>query len=229
MLQRPYLRKGFAPDRCSPLVIIKLVPLQNRVTPLGEIVSTPERGGVYGNRGCIHDATGTIVRRQATTRWIACRLSFRGWYRSPVPRPGKYTGLFFLDDASAFAAGHRPCALCRREDYNRVRDVLALPGADAIDALLDRQRNGTRSATAVASLPDGAFVLHDDAPHLVLGGALKRWSFGGYGPAFTFAGRLPVVTPAALVEVLRTGWKPVVPFIGPDVTEDGSPAPGEPR
>ncbi len=205
------------------------MPLRNRVTPLGEIEATPERGLVYGNRGCIHDASGRIVRRQATRRWIACRLAFRGWYRSPVPQPGKYTGLFFLDDATAFAAGHRPCALCRREDYNRVRDVLGLAGADAIDALLDRQRNGARPETELASLPDGAFVLHDAAPHLVLGGRLKRWSFGGYGPSLEAHGRFSLVTPAALVEVLRAGWTPVVPFIGPDRAEDGPRGPGGPK
>jgi hypothetical protein len=143
-----------------------------------------------------------------------------------VPQPGKYTGLFFLDDATALAAGHRPCALCRRDDYNRVRDVLGLRGADEIDAVLDRQRSGSRPTAAVSSLPDGAFVLRDEQPHLVLGGALKRWSFGGYGPAFDVRGSLPVITPGALVEVLLAGWEPLVPFIGPDAVEDGSPGPG---
>ena len=117
------------------------VPLQNRVTPLSELIATPERGLVYGNRGCLHDAEGRIRRLQATRRWIGCRLEFKGWHRSPLLRPGKFTELFFLDEATAFAAGHRPCALCRREDYNRFLDDLsARTGADTVDLRLDAER-----------------------------------------------------------------------------------------
>src|SRR5688500_13555580 len=89
------------------------MPLQNRVTPFGDLVATPERGLVYGNRGCLHDDEGRLRRRYVTRRWIACRLEFRGWHRSPLMQPGRFTELFFLDEATAFAAGHRPCALCR--------------------------------------------------------------------------------------------------------------------
>ena len=92
------------------------MPLQNRVTPLGELVAATERGLVYGNRGCLHDEDGRIRRSYAGKRWIACRLEFRGWLRRPLLQPGKFTELFFLDEATAFAAGHRPCALCRRAD-----------------------------------------------------------------------------------------------------------------
>jgi len=95
------------------------MPLQNRVTPLGELIADPARGLVYGNRGCLHDDRGEIRRRYATRRWIACRLEFKGWHRTALMQPGKFTELFFLDEATAFAAGHRPCALCRREDYRR--------------------------------------------------------------------------------------------------------------
>ena len=94
--------------------------LQNRVTPLGELIADPARGLVYGNRGCLHDAGGRIRRDFAVRRWIACRLEFRGWQRGPMLQPGRFTELFFLDEATALAAGHRPCALCRREDYNRL-------------------------------------------------------------------------------------------------------------
>jgi hypothetical protein len=189
------------------------MPLRNRVTPLGEIVAVPERGLVYGNRGCLHDASGRIVRRQATRRWIACRLEFRGRYRPPAPQPGRYTGLFFLDDATALAAGHRPCAECRREDYNRVVEALGLGGADAIDLQLAAERDGRRALADPAELPDGAFVLRDGAPQLVFRGALHPWAHGGYGPPAGFAGPLEVVTPASLVRVLRSGWEPVVPFV----------------
>ena len=99
------------------------MPLQNRVTPFGELVADPARGLVYGNRGCLHDADGHIRRGWATRRWIACRLRFRGWQRHPLLQPGKFTELFFLDDATALAAGHRPCALCRRADYVRLCEL----------------------------------------------------------------------------------------------------------
>ena len=99
------------------------MPLQNRVTPLGELVAEPGRGLVYGNRGCLHDDRGRIRRRYAGRRWIACRLRFRGWHREPLLQPGRFTELFFLDEATAFAAGHRPCALCRREDYVRFGEI----------------------------------------------------------------------------------------------------------
>ena len=115
------------------------VPLQNRVTPLGELIAHPARGLVYGNRGCLHDEHGRIRRRYAVRRWIACRLEFKGWHRQPLLQPGRFTELFFLDEATAFAAGHRPCALCRREDYVRFgaiwRELHGGPaGADAMDA-----------------------------------------------------------------------------------------------
>jgi hypothetical protein len=191
------------------------VPLQNRVTPFGDVVTAPERGLVYGNRGCLHNRDGRIVRRAATRRWIACRLSYRGWHRSPVPQPGKYTGLFFLDDATALAAGHRPCALCRREDYRRVLEIVGARGADDLDDRLEAERAGTRPRAALPSLPDGAFVVHAGAAHLVHGGRLRPWSFGGYGPTVDAEEPLEVLTPASLVEVLRAGWEPLVPFLHP--------------
>src|SRR6185437_3653977 len=109
-----------------------LMPLRNRVTPLGELIATSERGLVYGNRGCLHDEQREIRRFYATRRWIACRLCFLGRRRSPLMAPGRFTELFFLDEATALAAGHRPCALCRRDDYNR---FLALAGATRADEI----------------------------------------------------------------------------------------------
>src|ERR671934_1748758 len=112
--------------------MVRRMPLQNRVTPLSELIADPARGLVYGNRGCLHDDEGRIRRRYATRRWIACRLRFKGWHRQPLLQPGKFTELFFLDEATAFAAGHRPCALCRREDYDRFVAIVGEPGADAV-------------------------------------------------------------------------------------------------
>ena len=188
------------------------MPRQNRVTPLGDLIATPERGLVYGNRGCLHDAEGHIRRRYAGRRWIACRLRFRGWQRGPLMRPGRFTELFFLDEATALAAGHRPCALCRREDYDRIRGPLR---ADALDARLDRERLAPPRPAPVTDLPDGAFVLVDGAPWLVAGGALRRWTPGGYADRAGAPDTAPVLTPPTSLAVLRAGWDPVVPFLHP--------------
>jgi hypothetical protein len=202
------------------------MPLQNRVTPLGELVVDPARGLVYGNRGCLHDAEGRIRRRFAVKRWIACRLEFRGWHRSPLMQPGKFTELFFLDEATAFAAGHRPCALCRREDYERFGELWHERhpdvGADAIDARLHDERvdPSTRAhrlhPVELAGLPDGAFVLHEGAPKLVLAGQLLRWSPAGYvSREARPSGRGLLVTPPSLVSVLHTGWRSRLPLLHP--------------
>jgi hypothetical protein len=204
------------------------VPLQNRVTPLGELVATPARGLVYGNRGCLHDETGRIRRRYNGKRWIACRLQFRGWHRGPLLRPGRFTELFFLDEATAFAAGHRPCALCRRADYDHLVQIWrelhpGALGADAIDAQLHAERvaSGTRAQlhheAPLDELPDGAFVLRDGAPWLVLGSRLLRWTASGYverSPRRSGQQAL-VITPPSLAAVLRTDRQPLVPFLHP--------------
>ena len=118
---RPYGPCGKTPISCGVRgsLVFETMPLQNRVSPLGELIADPARGLVYGNRGCLHDETGRIRRSFAVKRWISCRLEFKGWKRTRLLQPGRFTELFFLDEATAFAAGHRPCALCRREDYDR--------------------------------------------------------------------------------------------------------------
>jgi hypothetical protein len=202
------------------------MPLQNRVTPLGDLVADPARGLVYGNRGCLHDTAGRIRRRYAGKRWIACRLQFRGWHRHPLLQPGRFTELFFLDEATAFAAGHRPCALCRREDYDRFSAIWqelhpGQVGADAMDAQLHAERvaPGTRAqlhhASALDDLPDGAFVLREGVPWLVLGTNLLRWTHAGYvePTARPDDGRAVLITPPSLVGVLRAGWQSDVPFL----------------
>jgi hypothetical protein len=204
------------------------MPLQNRVTPLGELVAHPARGLVYGNRGCLHDAAGRVRVRFPTRRWIACRLEFNGWQRGPLLQPGLFTELFFLDEATAFAAGHRPCALCRREDYNRFSATWQelhpdQVGADAMDAQLQAERmdpetRGRRlHAARLENLPDGAFVLHGGQPRLVLAGRLLAWTPSGYMPPPFRPAAEPVrlITPPSLVHVLRTGWEGVVPLLHP--------------
>ena len=190
------------------------MPFQNRVTPLGGLIATPERGLVYGNRGRLHDADGRIRRDWQLKRWISCRLEFKGRHRKggPMP-PNRYTGLFFLDDATAFAAGHRPCAECRREDYVRFMDLVGEKRADAVDERLHAERLGPKPERAVSSLPDGAFVLQNGAPWLVLGDELLRWTPGGYADRRPASGRAPVITPLSVLPVLATGWNGVVPFL----------------
>ena len=208
------------------------MPLQNRVTPLGELIADPARGLVYGNRGCLHDDAGQIRRRYAGRRWIACRLRFRGWHRIPLLQPGRFTELFFLDDATAMAAGHRACALCRREDYDRLvalwRDLHpGQSGADAIDAQLHGERVAadTRAQrhheAPLESLPDATFVLRAGAPWLVLGGRLLAWTPAGYAERVPRPARglAVVITPPSLVEVLRAGWRGVVPLLHPSASE----------
>ena len=211
-------------------------PLQNRVTPTSELIADPARGLVYGNRGCLHDPTGRIRRRYAGKRWIACRLEFRGWRRRPLLQQGKFTELFFLDEATAFAAGHRPCALCRREDYERFgrlweRQHPGEVGADAIDARLHGERVDPvtraqrRREIPLDGLPDGAFVLEGERPWLVHGSELLAWSPSGY------ASRRPrpsngwamLLTPPSLVEVLRAGWEGVVPLVHPSAHQRPAP------
>ena len=204
------------------------MPLQNRVTPLSELIADPARGLVYGNRGCLHDDAGRIRRRYNGKRWIACRLAFKGWHRGRLLQPGKFTELFFLDEATAFAAGHRPCALCRREDYARFCEAWSelhpgAVGADAIDAQLHGERVDpvTRAhrlhEAAFAGLPDGAFVLEGDAPFLVLGRQLLEWTPPGYaeGRPRPTRGDAVVVTPPSLVEMLRRTPEGAVPRLHP--------------
>jgi hypothetical protein len=207
------------------------LPLQNRVTPLGDLLADPSRGLVYGNRGCLHDASGRIRRRYAGKRWIACRLEFRGWRRSPLVQPGRFTELFFLDEATAFAAGHRPCALCRRDDYNRFsrfweRLHAGQIGAHAIDAQLHGERvdpatrRQARHESELDELPDGSFVLEDGAPYLVLGRRLLEWTPAGYSRRVITRRRGPavLVTPPSLVAVLQAGWHSAVPLLHPSAS-----------
>jgi hypothetical protein len=204
------------------------MPRQNRVTPLGEVIATPERGLVYANRGCIHDQNGKIRDRYPTKRWIACQLEFNARHRAPLMSPGKFTELFFLDEATALAAGHRPCGECRYKDYEHLTAMWAelhpgQDGADAIDDQLDAERRDPRTKqrrfhdAPIDDLPDGTFVLVEHRPHLVRGSHLHAWSPAGYAartdrPADETA---TVITPPSLVALLATDRTPVVPLVHP--------------
>jgi hypothetical protein len=191
------------------------MPLRSRVTPLGELIETPERGLVYGNRGRLHDENRRIRRDYDGRRWIACRLEFRGRRRPEPMPPGRYTGLFFLDDATALAAGHRPCAECRNADYRGYLALADASGADELDSRLHAERLRPRPEREVGTLPDGAFVLVEDAQWLVLDGQLLRWTPGGYTDRRPAAGRAAVLTPPTSLRVLEAGWSGSVPLLHP--------------
>ena len=199
------------------------MPLQNRVTPFGEIVAIPQRGLFTGNRGIIHDpATRTLLgRRWATRAWIVCLCDFRG-VRRDVMGGRSWTELFFLDEATALAAGHRPCFYCRRGDATAFSAAWATgsaappPSAPIIDATLHRERLEGRAKrlhdlpAPVADLPDGAMVADGEASYLVAGGRLLRWTPAGYceGPARLAAARL--LTPPSTVRALAAGYRAVL-------------------
>jgi hypothetical protein len=129
--------------------------------------------------------------------------------------PNRYTGLFFLDEATAFSAGHRPCAECRREDYVLFMELVGEKRADAVDERLHAERLGPKPEREIAKLPDGAFVLVDDDSWLVLGDELLRWTPGGYTDRRSATGHARLLTPPSSLLALESGWKGVVPFLHP--------------
>jgi hypothetical protein len=196
------------------------MPLQNRVTPYGEIVALSGRGLMMGNRGILHDDARCLVRSYQVRRWIACRIEFRG-RRRRVMQPHSYTELFFLDEATAFSAGHRPCAECRSADYKRFRSLwIACIGepanADAMDARLHTERvaRGRKNTyrAAVTDLPDGTYVVLEDRAWLVWGASLFEWSDSGYSNwrARPRQGTAEVLTPRSIVVIFDAGYRPQI-------------------
>lgn len=187
------------------------MPLMNRVDPEGALHAVPQRMGWYGNRGCLHDAAGRVRRGWQVRRWITCVLDFKGRRRALL-RPGRYTELFFLDEATAFAAGHRPCAECRRADWERFRDLWSARfGEDRADAI-DRRLHAARLAGQARRLADwpaeavpvGAMIL-DRGPVLHTDAGWARWSFDGYAPAEAPQGRVSLLTPEPLARLMADG------------------------
>lgn len=205
------------------------MPLQNRVTPFGEIVAVPERGSFMGNRGRIHNELRKLKSRHWDRKaWITCLLQFKGRHRQ-LMAPSTYTELFFLDEATALAAGHRPCGECRRADAKRFKKLwLQVNGASLqgktgtmanMDAVLHSERitrGGTqrRWEVRLSELPDGAMVLIDDpgAALLLQQGSLYLWSSAGYVERIPVpSGRtVTVLTPASVTRVLAAGYRPIV-------------------
>jgi hypothetical protein len=199
------------------------MPLQNRVTPTGEIIATPHRGMFTGNRGIIHDpATRTLLRKRwASPAWLICVCEFRGWRRQ-VMGMRSWTELFFLDEATALAAGHRPCFFCRRDDANRFRSAWEQGNgarklrAGDIDAVLHRERldRGQKRLhplpAPVRSLPDGAMVAQGDASYLVAQGRALLWSPAGYREAAASVADAMLLTPPSTLRALAAGYRPVL-------------------
>jgi hypothetical protein len=196
------------------------VTRQNRVLPTGQIVATDERGTLTGNRGCLHDAEGRLgTARWRHPHWIACELSYKGW-RRPIMAPNRWTELFFLDEAVALAAGHRPCALCRHSDWMDFRAAWTrafgtAPAAPEIDRVLHAARIDSRSRAQrlhevpAVGLPDGTFISHDGTPALICSNSLRPYRTGGYGIALPRPeGRVTVLTPYPIVAVLAAGYRP---------------------
>jgi hypothetical protein len=205
-------------------------PRRNRVDPWGDLHAVGARGLLTGNRGCVVDDRERVVRHHGSSLWITCRLDFRGW-RWPLARPRRWTPLFFLDDAVALAAGHRPCATCRRDDYRAYRDAVTravetpepLRAAD-LDRRLraERLRRGrglsragdrlTRSAP-YPELPDGTVVVAGDGtPRMLAGETTFRFAFDGWTDprARPRRGTATVLTPPTSVLALAAGFSPVV-------------------
>jgi len=199
------------------------MPLQNRVTPTGDIIATPHRGLFTGNRGIIHDpATKTLLRKRwSSPAWITCVCEFRGW-RRPVMGRRSWTELFFLDEATAFAAGHRPCFFCRREDANRFRAAWEEGnGAKSIlaremDAVLHGERLDRgkkrlhRLPLPPEKLPDGAMVQAGEESFLIVQGRALQWSVAGYRKADSAIDDAMLLTPPSTLRALGAGYQAVL-------------------
>jgi hypothetical protein len=197
------------------------MPRQNRVTPFGDAIATPERGTFLGNRGVLHDPDGNLRRAWQVKRWLLCLLEFRG-RRRRVMTPGHYTELFFLDEATGLAAGHRPCAECRRGRFLAFRDAWPagrLPATALDDQLHAERLNADGSQRQFEAnlddLPDGVFLTRREPvrrAYLLWKGQLLAWSPGGYGDRLPRPQGEPVtvLTPASTVGVLRAGYVPAV-------------------
>ncbi len=205
------------------------MPRQNRVTPYGELVAAPDRGMFWGSRGVLVDRQGRLARYSRGRTWAICVLEYKGRRRQQWS-PGRLTELFFLDEATGLAAGHRPCGECRYRDYQAFKQAWAAwasggrPGGNdgrlgvqAIDARLHADRliePGIRRTyqAPLPELPDGTMVEHDGTPWLLYGGRLQAWTPGGYLDRPVEMPRTPVtvITPRATVATLAAGYHPVV-------------------
>lgn len=200
------------------------MPLQNRVTPFGDIVAVPQRGLLTGNRGIIHDpATRTLLKRRWTTRaWIICVCEFKDVRRDVMARRS-WTELFFFDEAAALAAGHRPCFYCQRQRAKPFQaawaegNTTAALSAPAIDKVLHGERIDAKGGKrhhhiegSIADLPDGTMVASGDTAYVVMEGETHLWSWEGYAPSQTPPMNVSLLTPPSTVRALRAGYDPLI-------------------
>lgn len=199
--------------------------LQNRVNPWGHLVAVHHRGALMGNRGILHDAQNCIVRDWAHKSWVTCLLSYKEIKRPKPFSPGNYSELFFLDEATAFAAGHRPCSYCQRKRSKEFKAAWLNANVPleqhrgfnmpAVDSRLHEER-ATRGGAKVtykaevSSLPSGAMFEHEGTAYLVHAGQFLPWSFAGYGKAASFhaAAVVQVLTPQSIVAAFKHGFTP---------------------
>ena len=207
------------------------MPLQNRVNPFSTLISTPERGAWTGNRGVIHNERKEIIKNHAVKYWITCVLNYKNARRS-VMTPNRWTEVFFLDEATAFAAGHRPCGFCRHADFKRFKDLWIKANGeqygltnktkmDIIDAIIHQERldkNGVQKTfiSTLSALSDGTFITLNEVgkAYLWYQQNLYEWSFSGYTKVFQFDKNqeVTVLTPLSYVAVFKAGYVPEVHF-----------------
>lgn len=202
------------------------MPLQNRVTPFGEIVAVPQRGAAMGNRGIIHDpSTRTLLNRRWTSKaWIICVCNFKGVRREVMARQS-WTELFFFDEATALAAGHRPCFYCQRQRAKAFQaawaDGNATPplSAPAMDMVLHAERldakGGKRRhpvAGSLTDLPDGTTIAAGDDAYVIKGGKTYLWSWSGYRSSKPVTDNIALLTPPSTMQALRAGFSPLFRF-----------------
>lgn len=213
------------------------MPKQNRISPTGQFIVTPDRGTLMGNRGILHNDAQEVVKPYAHKAWIICLLAFKG-RRRQLMSPGKYTELFFLDEATALAAGHRPCFECRREaavsfkthwlsgnarlgfvDSIKVNDLDKVLHQERLtDERYTKDKRQRRYTAVFDTLPNGSFVLYEDTSHLVWDNALYPWTTGGYGAPVPRpnAQSTIVLTPRSTVAALADGyWRRLSPALPP--------------
>lgn len=203
--------------------------LQNRVDPFGNIITTKARGAWMGNRGILHNNEQQIIRPFKLRAWITCKLEFKDRKRT-VMSPNRYTELFFLDEATSFAAGHRPCFECRRNDYQHFKALWIKGNPEyqfdektsitKIDDILhqeriDRNKTKVTYEENVEELPDGSFVVFDNKPYIILEQKMYLWSPFGYDKisVLSMPDRLTILTPRSIVNTFRAGYVPQIALI----------------
>ncbi|MBY0507775.1 MAG: hypothetical protein K2X03_27935 [Bryobacteraceae bacterium] len=188
------------------------MPWPNRVNPFGEFEAVPQRGLFFGNRGCLINAKREFIKTFQLERWITCVLEFKG-RRHPVMTPGLFTELFFLDEATAFAAGHRPCAECRRPDAYRFLALWNQANGQQVKRLteLDHALHLERlQPSHELTLANGVFVAVERTAYLHLDGCFYPWSPSGYSPAVTLSAEPRQLTPPSIARALAAGYQPFI-------------------